>query len=161
MSGILTSLTSLPAFQEGVAFLQFHHLDFPLEKSCSGTILCSMRTSTNMGPLFHAISIALTLIASLASSRTCPGPEDSRVQTAITLETPSNGVSTTPDGRIFLLYARVDGSTGPQVVEYNSTTNTTSPYPDVSWNNYTQGSDPSTHLIRTNSQRIGPDGSLW
>ncbi|KAK4575361.1 hypothetical protein LTR86_001215 [Recurvomyces mirabilis] len=104
---------------------------------------------------------ALALTASLSSSYVYQGPEDPRIQTALTLQNPSNGVSTTPGGRLFVLFARVDGSKGPQVVEYNTTTNTSVPYPNAEWNNYTTGKDPATHLVRTNSQRIGPDGLLW
>lgn len=84
---------------------------------------------------------------------------DPRLETAIVTETPINGVSTTPEGRTFLLYARVDGSTGPTVVE--SIGNTTMPYPNLEWNSYNASKDPSTHFIRINSQRIGPDGQLW
>lgn len=84
---------------------------------------------------------------------------DPRVETAIVTETPVNGVSTTPHGRIFLLYARVDGSTGPTVVEYAD--NSTQPYPDLEWNSYNSTKDPATHFVRINSQRIGPDGHLW
>jgi hypothetical protein len=83
------------------------------------------------------------------------------IEIAITLDVPVNGVSTTPDGRIFLLYARVDGSQGPQVVEWKESENTTTPIPDAEWNSFSEGKDPATHLIRTNSQRIGPDGALW
>lgn len=89
------------------------------------------------------------------------GPEDPRVDTALTTDVPINGVSTTPDGRLFLVYARVDGSKGPEVVEYNSVTNTTTPYPDERWNSYTPGDDPANYLVGINAQRIGPDGSLW
>jgi hypothetical protein len=84
---------------------------------------------------------------------------DPRVETAIVTETPINGVSTTPDGRVFLLYARVDGSTGPTIVERIG--NTTEAYPNLEWNSYNSTKDPATHFVRINSQRIGPDGHLW
>ncbi|KAI1614706.1 major royal jelly protein [Exophiala viscosa] len=86
--------------------------------------------------------------------------QDPRVQVALTLQNPVNGVSSTPDGRLFILYARVDGSTGPQVAEWHNGSDPT-PYPNAEWNSYAAGKDPATHLIRTNSQRIGPDGTLW
>ncbi|KAI7164726.1 hypothetical protein KC316_g8287 [Hortaea werneckii] len=111
--------------------------------------------------LIHTGCLLLALISPFCSGQRYYGPQDPRVEDTLTLEHPSNGVSTTPDGRLFVLYARVDGSTGPQVVEYNQKTNTTTPYPNAQWNNYTEGDDPSRHLIRTNSQRIGPDGNLW
>jgi len=82
------------------------------------------------------------------------------VEVALTLQHPVNGVSTTPDGRLFILYARVDGSTGPQVAEWHNNS-TPTPYPTAQWNAYTVGADVSSHLIRTNSQRIGYDGNLY
>jgi hypothetical protein len=84
---------------------------------------------------------------------------DSRLETAIVTDTPINAVSTTPEGRKFLLYARVDGSTGPTIVEQIG--NTTVPYPNAEWNSYNSTKDPATHFVRINSQRIGPDGHLW
>ncbi|KAL9622598.1 MAG: hypothetical protein Q9160_003095 [Pyrenula sp. 1 TL-2023] len=105
----------------------------------------------------------LTLLALFhyTTSQSYTGPEDPRIVTALTLDTPSTGVSATPDGRLFLVFARVDGSKGPQIVEYHAADNTTTPYPDERWNSYMPGDDPSNYLIRVNSQRIGPDGSLW
>lgn len=93
--------------------------------------------------------------------QTYHGPQDSRIETALTLDVPTNGASTTPDGRLFLVLARVDGSKGAQVVEYNTTSKTMKPYPNEEWNSYAKGKDPATHLVRTNSQRVGPDGNLW
>ena len=89
------------------------------------------------------------------------GPEDPRINVEVVLQHPSNGPSTTPDSRLFLVYARVDGSKGPQVVEYHRETNTTTPLPNEEWNSYEPGKNPATHLIGVNSQRIGPDGKLY
>lgn len=95
----------------------------------------------------------LTIMGALAA-------QDPRVKTALTLQTPVNGISTTPSGRLFLLYARVDGSSGPTVVEHFDN-GTNSPYPNLEWNSYDSNKDPATHLVRINSQRIGPDAKLW
>ncbi|ROV94007.1 hypothetical protein VSDG_06206 [Cytospora chrysosperma] len=89
---------------------------------------------------------------------------DPRIEVALTLDTPCNGVSTTPDGRLFVLYARVDGTQAqglPELVEWVNGTGR--PYPDARWNSYAANgsSDPATTLVRVNAQRIGPDGSLW
>ncbi|KAK5127419.1 hypothetical protein LTR85_006758 [Meristemomyces frigidus] len=111
--------------------------------------------------LLSAACILVALKANQSTAQSYHGPEDPRIEIALTLEHPVNGISTTPAGRLFILYARVDGSTGPQVAEYNRTTNTSTAYPNEQWNSYTNRSDPATHLIRTNSQRIGPDGNLW
>lgn len=85
--------------------------------------------------------------------------QDPRINAAIVTKTPVNGVSTTPNGRIFLLYARVDGSSGPTVVEWKN--GTAIPYPNLEWNSYNASADPTAHFVRINSQRIGPDGHLW
>lgn len=108
-----------------------------------------------LGSLFVAAALAS---ASLAI-------QDPRIKVALTLDTPCNGVSTTGDGRLFVLYARVDGTQAqglPEVVEWVNGTGV--PYPDASWNSYAgpdSGSDPATTFVRVNSQRVGPDGSLW
>ena len=102
------------------------------------------------------VSICLSLASIICAAI------DPRVEVALTADTPINGVSTTPDGRIFVLFARVDGSTGPQVAEYISSNNTYVPYPNAEWNTFNISTDdPASHLVRTNSQRIGPDGALW
>ncbi|KAI0009054.1 major royal jelly protein [Xylariaceae sp. FL0662B] len=105
--------------------------------------------------------LPLIIYAASAVGSIIPAPEDPRVQLALTLDTPSTGVSTTPDGRLFILYARVDGSTGPGIVEWDNSTQTATPFPDAEWNNYTTDKDPATHFINANAQRIGPDGALW
>ena len=102
----------------------------------------------------HRLTLLSTFLWSLVFAQQNP-----RLETAIVTDTPINGISTTPEGRQFLLYARVDGSTGPTVVE--SIGNTTVPYPNLEWNSYNASKDPSTHFVRINSQRIGPDGQLW
>jgi hypothetical protein len=102
----------------------------------------------------HRLTLLSTFLWSLVFAQ-----QDPRLETAIVTDTPINGISTTPEGRQFLLYARVDGSTGPTVVE--SIGNTTVPYPNLEWNSYNTSKDPSTHFVRINSQRIGPDGQLW
>lgn len=63
------------------------------------------------------------------------------------------------DGRRFLVLARLDGSAGPQVVEWKD--GRFAPYPDAAWNGWTKGDDPAKAFVRVNAQRIGPDGALW
>ena len=112
-----------------------------------------------LSPLCTILSSALAF--RLSAAQTYTGPEDPRLQVEFTVENPTNGVSTTPDGRIFTVVARVDGSTGPAVLEFHPEDNTTTAYPNEGWNSYTEGKDPGTHFIGVNSQRIGPDGRLW
>ena len=111
--------------------------------------------------IFQIAILAFTLAFGRVGGQSYTGPEDPRLKVEITLDTPTNGVSSTPDGRLFLVYARVDGSTGAQVVEYNRNDNTATPYPNMKWNSYKNGDDPTTHFVGVNSQRIGPDGKLW
>lgn len=79
--------------------------------------------------------------------------------TRITPPSASTGVSTTPDGRVFLVLARIDGSEGPQVVE--AVGDIFVPYPDADWNTAAPNADAAERFVRINAQRIGPDGSLW
>lgn len=107
----------------------------------------------------HSLLVAATLVS------TCLGAQDPRVEVALTLDTPCNGVSTTEDGRLFVLYARVDGTQAqglPEVVEWVNGTGV--PYPDTGWNSYAgpdSDSDPATTFVRVNSQRVDLDGNLW
>ncbi|KAK3717062.1 hypothetical protein LTR37_006117 [Vermiconidia calcicola] len=94
-------------------------------------------------------------------AQTYYGPQDPRIKTELALNVPCNGVSTTPDGRLFAVFARVDGSTGPQVVEVYRENNTFQAYPNAEWNTFEEGDDPKRHYIGVNGQRIGPDGNLW
>ncbi|CAJ2503642.1 Uu.00g110360.m01.CDS01 [Anthostomella pinea] len=110
---------------------------------------------------FHIHLLCWLSVALCISAQVYTGPGDPRLVEAITTDPPINRVSTSPGGRLFVPYARIDGSTGPTVVEYNLTTNATTAYPDVRWNSYQPGDDPATAFVRINSQRIGPDGCLW
>ena len=112
-------------------------------------------------PTFPTLFCWLLLLVQGNHAQRYYGPVDQRVNVELTLDVPCNGVSTTPDGRLFLVYARVDGSTGPQVVEYDRQTNKSTAYPNEEWNSYEDGKDPATHFLGVNGQRVGPDGQLW
>lgn len=87
---------------------------------------------------------------------------DPRLETALTLNTTSSGVSTTPDGRLFIIWNHIDGSTGPHIGELVN--GTFVPYPDEEWNAWNASDpsqDPDYHFLNPNAQRIGPDGLLW
>ena len=96
-----------------------------------------------------------------ASAQVYTGPQDPRLTTALTLDVPTTGVSTTPDDRLFLVLAHIDGSKGPGIVEYHAGNKSLTPYPNAEWNSYSTGNDPATHFVSINSQRIGPDGNLY
>ena len=107
------------------------------------------------------IVFAFTFLFRLVTLQSYHGPEDPRLNIEAVLDTPSTGPSTTPDGRIFFVLNRVDGSIGPQLVEFHRSDNSTTAFPNEEWNSYSQGKDPATHFLGVNSQRIGPDGNLW
>jgi hypothetical protein len=71
-------------------------------------------TIIELPELAHYINMKISVQVFLLFLASCTfAATDPRVKVALTLQHPVNGVSTTPNGRIFILYARVDGSTGP------------------------------------------------
>ncbi|CAG8939260.1 unnamed protein product [Penicillium salamii] len=90
---------------------------------------------------------------------------DDRLKTAVILDTPTTGASTTPDGRAFLKLARVDGTTGSQIVEVVGDDYTLIPYPNEEWNSWNASTDSAADskrkYVSANAQRVGPDGNLW
>lgn len=113
--------------------------------------------------LSHIVCSIITFALAFGQSaaQTYHGPEDPRVQIELVLDHPSNGASTTPDGRIFLVLTHGDGSKGPSVVEYHKSNNSTTAYPNDEWNSYEPGKNPANHFVGINAQRIGPDGKLY
>ncbi|KAI9688332.1 MAG: hypothetical protein M1822_001280 [Bathelium mastoideum] len=110
---------------------------------------------------FKRTLVALTTFFHFVAPQSYHGPEDPRINIEAVLDVPTNGASTTPNGRIFFVLARVDGSSGPQLVEFDRSTNSTTAFPNEEWNSYSEGKDPATHFLGVNSQRIGPDGNLY
>lgn len=88
---------------------------------------------------------------------------DPRLTVALTLNTTTAGISTTPEGRLFIIWNHIDGSTGPAISE-QAADGTFIPYPDEEWNAWNASDpsqDPNAHFLAPNTQRIGPDGLLW
>ncbi|WP_082988181.1 L-dopachrome tautomerase-related protein [Bordetella bronchialis] len=72
-----------------------------------------------------------------------------------------NGVTTTPEGRVFVSYPQADGS-GMQVAELDAQ-GRPYPFPDASWNGpqtWAPGT-VGTGFVHVNALRVGPDGKLW
>src|SRR5581483_9149075 len=69
-----------------------------------------------------------------------------------------NGVTTTPDGRMFVSHPQVEES-GAQVSEFRN--GAFLPYPDLAYNLWKPDGDRTRTLMKVNSLRIGPDGDLW
>jgi len=72
-----------------------------------------------------------------------------------------NGVTTTPEGRVFVSYTQAEGP-GIQVAELDPQGRPT-PFPDATWNGAQQSVAGviGTGYVRVNALRIGPDGNLW
>lgn len=106
-----------------------------------------------------SLSLALSSLADVTKDH------DNRLKTAVILDHPTTGASTTPDGRTFLKIARVDGTTGSQIVEVVGNNYTLVPYPNNEWNSWNASSDSAADsenkYVSANAQRIGPDGKLW
>lgn len=100
------------------------------------------------------VPILLTTVGAHAEPQ-APDP----LVTVLQSETVANGIATTPEGRAFLPFSRIDGSTGPQVVEWRDGKPVA--FPDAAWNAWHEGADPAHAFVRVNALRIGPDGALW
>ena len=75
------------------------------------------------------------------------------------------GFALSPRGRTFVPLSRLDGSDGPQVIEWVD--GKPVPFPDAAWNAHfndqgaDQGADPANRFVGVTALRIGPRGSLW
>jgi sugar lactone lactonase YvrE len=102
-----------------------------------------------------AILALMTISPALAGQPRSTGT----LETALSIDAVTNGVARTRDGRIFLALSRIDGSIGPQVVEWVD--GKARPYPEGTWNEWGEGQPTSSGFVRVNALRIGPDGDLW
>lgn len=109
--------------------------------------------------ILASLSLAFFALADVTTDR------DDRLKTAVILDHPTTGASTTPEGRTFLKIARVDGTTGSQIVEVVGKNYTLVPYPNDEWNSWNASTDSAkdseNKYVSANAQRIGPDGRLW
>ena len=108
--------------------------------------------------------IALGLLLGSLATTASAGPSSAdtaqpALVTVLRSRSVANGIATTRSGRIFLPLSRIDGSEGPQAVEWKD--GQPVPYPDAAWNSWHKGEDPSHAFVRVNALRIGPDGALW
>ncbi|CAG8118478.1 unnamed protein product [Penicillium olsonii] len=113
----------------------------------------------------HWSTILLGLSFSLSVQGDVTKDRDERLKTAVVLDTPTTGASTTPDGRAFLKLARVDGTTGSQIVEVVGDDQSLVSYPNDDWNSWNASTDSAADseekYVSANAQRVGPDGNLW
>ncbi|ARP81666.1 hypothetical protein CAL12_13160 [Bordetella genomosp. 8] len=114
------------------------------------------KSLTAMGRLATAC-LALAIIQGCASRPESNEPLVPTFQSQRVL----NGVTTTPEGRVFVSYPQADGK-GMQVAELDAQ-GQPYPFPDASWNtpqNWAPGTVGSGY-VQVNSLRTGPDGKLW
>lgn len=112
----------------------------------------------------HALALALALWSASAAAQTVLSADHRAVAadhlaTVLQTEHVITGFATTPAGRTFLAFSRIDGSAGPQVVEWRK--GGTAPYPDASWNSPIDRSTPARSFVNVNALRTGADGALW
>lgn len=92
-------------------------------------------SDSRMTATMHLHSV---LFAGLSWLSCCNAAIDSRVQLALTLNSSTKGISTTPDGRIFMVHG-----SSPQITEYNTTTGiqTVYPYAELEYDPSSNSSD--------------------
>ena len=80
--------------------------------------------------------------------------------TVLQLDNVATGFAISPNGRMFVPLSHIDGSEGPQVIEWVD--GKPQPYPDANMNSWKTGDDPATHFVHVNALRVGTGGlSLW
>lgn len=89
----------------------------------------------------------------------CAMPIQNGLTPVLESDTPIQGVTTSRDGRVFVVFARLDGAEGPRVAEWVN--GQYRPYPDAAWNAWRPGAAPNNAFVRANALRIGPEGDLW
>ncbi len=104
--------------------------------------------------LAFAFAAALLAPAALPAAA-APDP----LAIVLQLDSVANGYASTSSRRVFLPLSHIDGSAGPQVVEWKK--GKPVPFPDDRWNGWKPGDDAAQGFVRVNALRIGPRGSLW
>jgi hypothetical protein len=107
-----------------------------------------------MNPLHLLASAAILVVAGLSVTTCTPPAGGEGLRTALSLNVVCNGVSTTRDGRIFLVLSGIDGSAGPRVAEWVD--GRLKPYPDDGWNSWSKGESADKALVRVNAWRASP-----
>jgi sugar lactone lactonase YvrE len=87
-----------------------------------------------------------------------PTVEDPRLIDVMASARVINGVTTTPEGRMFVSHPQVEGP-GAQVSEYRN--GQFVPYPTLEYNLWKPDGDRTRTLMKVNSLRVGLDGDLW
>ena len=106
-----------------------------------------------MHPSLAAMSLLVLGVTAL------PAAAQSRLEPVFSSDLVINGVTTGPDGRLFLPVQPQEPGSGPQVVEVKE--GKPVPFPDTHWNGWKPGMDGADRFVGVNAIRVGPDGALW
>jgi len=87
-----------------------------------------------------------------------PTAEDPRLIEVASLDRIANGVTTSPDGRMFVSHPQVEGP-GAQVSEIRD--GQLVPYPNLEISQWKPDENPTGTFMKVNSLRVGPEGDLW
>jgi sugar lactone lactonase YvrE len=115
--------------------------------------------SISSAVIAKSMTIALLLLPELACM-TAHGEESGPLIEVHRSQEIITGVTTTREGRVFLEYPHLDGSSGTRIGELGKDGVVTA-FPNVAWNSWKLGSQTGKAFVRTNSLRVGPDGLLW
>ena len=105
------------------------------------------------------VPLAALVLIGMAWPAAGAGADRDPLVTVLKVDAVANGIATTPSGRIFLPVSHLDGSPGPQAVEWKD--GKPVPFPDAEWNAWRTGDDAAHKFVRVNALRMGPRGSLW
>jgi hypothetical protein len=110
-----------------------------------------------MSPRSPSLSVAAT--AALLSAASPSASADAQLLTAVESRTMIwNGVVAHAQA-IFLSGPRWSGTEGPSVVRFKD--GKFEPFPDVQWNSWVEGADPSSMLVNVNAIHDDRAGGLW
>jgi len=116
-----------------------------------------MKKSVTVLSLLAAMSATCQVNAQDRLPVELPTQQDSRLQQVETSPRVWNGVTVSPEGRIFASLTQSEGA-GPQLVEVKN--GRIDAWPDEEWNQW-ESQDPAHHFMHVNALRFGPDGDLW
>jgi sugar lactone lactonase YvrE len=121
-------------------------------------------------PIFFPrfISLILSLFLVFLSACDCQNSVsadetnlDKNVELVATSTQRWTGLALSATGRLFVNYPNWSSDHTLSVAELVSNNSEVKPFPDVEWNEWTEGKDPVTHLIAVQSVFIDADNFLW
>ncbi len=123
------------------------------------TILAVVFALAPLAASAQATAPATTPVPSPATGQAAGQAGADPLSTVLQMDSVVTGFTRTTGGRMFAALSRIDGSSGPQLVEWVDGKAT--PYPDAGWNGWRAGGDAAAAFVHVNAVRVGPDGLLW